>query len=73
MNRKQITIAVAVVVTLLIIVTFPVLRDEVAGLQHQRELSRGMELAAAYCSACHLEPMPEMLPKKGWEMVLGYM
>jgi hypothetical protein len=37
------------------------------------ELERGAELAATYCSLCHLEPQPEILPKGSWEAALGYM
>ncbi|HAY45517.1 MAG TPA: hypothetical protein DCY55_04460 [Gammaproteobacteria bacterium] len=41
--------------------------------QAQREVSHGKELATLYCSTCHLEPLPDILPKRSWEMVLGYM
>ena len=44
----------------------------VAG-QRQRELQRGEELAAIYCSACHLEPSPDTLPRHSWVAALGYM
>ena len=43
------------------------------GVQRQRKLQRGAELAALYCSACHIEPAPEILPKRSWVATLGYM
>ena len=73
MKRKGIVITIVVVATLLFIAANPVLREKFADFQHERELARGKELAASYCAACHLEPMPAMLPRKSWEMVLGYM
>ena len=33
----------------------------------------GRALAAKYCSICHLEPAPAILPKRSWEPLLGYM
>ena len=42
-------------------------------IQSQRRLQRGEELAALYCSVCHLEPAPEILPKRSWVAALGYM
>ena len=41
--------------------------------QRSRTLERGAELAASYCATCHLEPAPELLPKRSWEAALGYM
>ncbi|HSG63584.1 MAG TPA: VCBS repeat-containing protein [Gammaproteobacteria bacterium] len=38
-----------------------------------RATQRGAELAAAYCGLCHLQPEPEILPKRSWEAALGYM
>ncbi len=40
---------------------------------YERLLTRGEELAGQYCVACHLEPTPEILPKRSWEAALGYM
>ncbi len=33
----------------------------------------GRDLAGQYCAACHLEPPPDILPKRSWEAALGYM
>ncbi len=72
---KRILIAIgATLITMsLVIVMFPVLRDELRDMQAARQLSRGRELASVYCSSCHLEPAPDILPRKSWEMALGYM
>ncbi len=43
------------------------------GVQRQSKLLRGEELAGLYCSTCHLEPAPEILPKRSWAAALGYM
>ena len=37
------------------------------------DLYAGRALAAKYCSICHLEPAPAILPKRSWEPLLGYM
>lgn len=68
-NRKQLAIGTAVIVVCLVIVIFP-FRSE---LQGERQLSRGRELANVHCSSCHLEPTPDILPKKSWEVALAYM
>ncbi len=36
-------------------------------------LERGRTLASQYCGLCHFQPHPEILPKRSWEAVLGYM
>ena len=72
-NRKQIAIGAALITACLVIVMFPALRDELRELQDERYLSRGRELARVYCSSCHLEPAPDILPKRSWETALGYM
>lgn len=36
-------------------------------------LSEGQHLARAYCSMCHDYTDPEILPKKSWNFLLGYM
>ncbi len=36
-------------------------------------LAEGRNLAGQYCAACHLEPPPDILPKRSWEAALGYM
>ena len=40
---------------------------------YERLLARGEELAGLYCGTCHLEPAPDILPKRSWEAALGYM
>ncbi len=72
-NRKQSYIGVAVISAILLIAAFPGLRDMWLESQGDRKLSHGRELAAVYCAACHLEPSPEILPKRSWEMALAYM
>ncbi|MGI9257524.1 MAG: FG-GAP repeat domain-containing protein [Gammaproteobacteria bacterium] len=42
-------------------------------LQAERLLARGEELANQYCTACHLATDPSILPKRSWEVALGYM
>lgn len=37
------------------------------------ELIRGRNLALAHCSACHLFPEPDVLPKRSWKFSLAYM
>jgi hypothetical protein len=37
------------------------------------ELERGQQLAATYCGLCHIQPPPDILPKRSWEAALGYM
>jgi len=41
--------------------------------REQRHMARGAELAALYCSSCHVEPAPQILPKASWEAALAYM
>lgn len=72
-NRNKIYIGVAVISACLLIAAFPGLRDLWLESQSDRKLSQGRELASAYCSTCHLEPDPEILPKRSWEMALAYM
>jgi len=38
-----------------------------------QEHERGRELASSFCSACHLEPAPEILSKRAWTVALAYM
>ena len=40
--------------------------------EHDSGLS-GEELAAQYCTRCHLAPVPEQLPKESWPFVLQWM
>ncbi len=72
-NKKQLVIGGAVIAVSLLVLTFPTLREGVRELMDERQMSRGGELANVYCSTCHLEPPPDILPKKSWEAALGYM
>jgi VCBS repeat protein len=72
-TRKLLSIGIVLIVTSIVIVIFPVLRDGFRELQDERRLSRGQELANVYCSSCHLEPSPDILPKKSWPVALAYM
>ena len=47
----------------------------VAAIQTRTVLShrRGAELATQHCSACHIEPAPDILPRRSWTAALGYM
>jgi len=71
--NKQLVLGGAVIVACLLVFKFPALRDGLHELQDERQMSRGRELANVYCSTCHLEPPPDILPKKSWEAALGYM
>ena len=42
-------------------------------IRDHRALRRGTELASLYCSGCHVEPAPDILPKRSWAAALGYM
>ena len=42
-------------------------------INNRRTFQRGAELATLYCSACHLEPAPDILPRRSWMAALGYM
>ncbi len=72
-TRKILSIGIALIALSIVIVVFPVLREGFRELQDERRLSRGQELANVYCSTCHLEPSPDILPGKSWEVALGYM
>jgi hypothetical protein len=41
--------------------------------EYDRLVARGQTLAAQYCGVCHIEPDPNILPKRSWEAALGYM
>ena len=47
-------------------------QDVQAGGRGSR-LEHGRLLAARHCSACHLEPHPDILPRQSWQTALGYM
>lgn len=55
------------------IVALPPVLESYNERSNERRLARGKALAAAYCAACHLEPHPDMLPKRSWDAALGYM
>jgi len=72
-SRKRLSIAIVLIITSLIIAALPVLRDALGVFVNERQLSRGRQLASVHCAACHFEPVPDILPKRSWETVLGYM
>jgi hypothetical protein len=72
-SGKKLTLGVVLVALSLVIVLSPYLQDEYRNYQHEQRFVRGQELAGTYCSGCHLEPAPDILPKKSWEVALGYM
>jgi len=72
-NTKKLAIGAALIATCLVIVFLPNIRDGYRESQDQRRVSDGRELARVYCSSCHLEPSPDILPKKSWEVALAYM
>ena len=41
--------------------------------ERRNRLERGRQLAARHCAECHLEPAPDLLPKRSWQTSLGYM
>ena len=41
--------------------------------ERRNRLERGRQLAARHCAECHLEPAPDVLPKRSWQTALGYM
>lgn len=41
--------------------------------EHDRLMAQGKTLSAQYCNVCHIEPDPNILPKRSWEAALGYM
>ena len=42
-------------------------------VRDRRALQRGAELSALHCSTCHVEPSPDILPRRSWGAALGYM
>lgn len=57
----------------LIIAAVLIFRDLPGELANKRKLARGKQLASVHCATCHIEPQPNILPKRSWETVLGYM
>jgi hypothetical protein len=39
----------------------------------KERIRRGRQLAGVFCSSCHLNPPPEMLPRDTWDFVLTWM
>ncbi len=72
-KRRQFAVGAVLIAVGLLIVTFPAIRDSLRELKSERQMSHGRDLAQVYCSSCHLEPAPDILPKKSWEVALGYM
>ena len=72
-KRTRLVFGVILVAACLVVAAIPFLRVEFGEYQNERRLSRGQELAATFCSACHLEPAPDILPKRSWETALAYM
>ena len=64
MPKRIVLIAVGVLVAAAVVVW---------QVQDRRALQRGAELSALYCSTCHVEPAPEILPRRSWAAALGYM
>ena len=73
MRPRLIFIGVILIATVLAVTALPGLRDLFGEWQSERRLVRGRELAAVHCAGCHFEPVPDILPKRSWETVLGYM
>lgn len=71
--KKPLVIGGAVIALGVLILSAPNIRDGIRELRYERDISRGRQLASIYCSTCHLEPSPDILPKKSWETALGYM
>jgi hypothetical protein len=38
-----------------------------------QDKERGRELAGTFCSSCHLQPSPDVLDKRAWNVALAYM
>ena len=71
--RKLFAAAIILTATCLVVVAVPFLSDRLGNIGDERRLAHGRELASVYCSACHLEPAPDILPKRSWQTVLAYM
>lgn len=72
-KRQQVVTGLTLAAAGLVIAVFTVLRDPIREWQEESQVSRGRELASVYCSSCHLEPSPDILPKKSWQVALAYM
>ena len=73
MTRRTLRrIALTAALTAMALAAAPLLTPR-GGIEPLPEPDRGRELSARYCSTCHLEPHPSILPKRSWEAALGYM
>ena len=72
-KRKLVAVGAIFIVACLLVASSPVFHEMLRDFQYERQLSRGQELAGVYCSSCHLEPTPDILTKKSWEVALAYM
>jgi hypothetical protein len=71
-NLKKLTSGIAILAAVAVVAGF-LFRQHREQAAVRARLAQGAELAATYCSACHLQPPPEILPKRSWEAALGYM
>jgi hypothetical protein len=72
-SRKKLTIGIVLVGGALVVAALPAIREAYTELRDQRKLDEGRALAGVYCASCHLEPVPDILPKRSWQAVLAYM
>ncbi|MBT5030994.1 MAG: VCBS repeat-containing protein [Proteobacteria bacterium] len=72
-SQKKYYIVIVLVAMGLAVTFAPALQQALDDWQIKRQLSHGRELSTVYCTACHLEPPPDILPRRSWEIVLGYM
>jgi hypothetical protein len=70
LSRSGVALASAVVVTVLGVAVWWWVT---AGPYARPDIERGKQLAVTYCGVCHIQPPPEILPKRSWEAALGYM
>lgn len=72
--RKRALLGAAVALgVVLLVATVSAYRNRSRALESEHLLARGQELANQYCTTCHLPTDPSILPKRSWEVVLGYM
>jgi len=69
----RIILVSALVIVVLIAGVSTIVKDDVEPLNDGQGLDRGRELAATFCSSCHLQPAPEILTKRAWNVALAYM
>ena len=70
-SRKKLTIGIVLVGGALVVAALPAIREAYTELRDQRKLAEGRALAGVYCASCHLEPVPDILPKRSWQAVLA--